>query len=242
MLQSVKVAFGRYMGHFYESLSPTTKGMQGFVNRGLSKSIVWAPARMVDAVEEMLASWQRNDTDDAPTQPAELPVIIAAMAKDYTPSGRDYTRQITADDGAWVIIPEDVKERAFDVKLIAGDIRTQVAIFAHDEPTAKSLASQLLLFIDAPSNRRFLAKYEFAGLEMDWPVQIESPDPMAQNIDIGTKNMTVLAIDIMLKVSIPIFGAPKEGQPNDGKGIPGDSVDPAGHPVVVQVNNKREDI
>lgn len=242
MLQSVKVAFGRYMGHFYDGLSPTTKGMQGFVNRGLAKSIVWAPSRMVDAVEEMLASWQRNDTDDAPTHPAELPVIVVAMAKDYTPSGRDYTRQITADDEAWVIIPDDVKERAFDVKLIAGDIRTQIAIFSHDEPTAKSIASQLMLYLDAPSNRRFQAKYDFAGQEVEWPVQLDSPEAFAQSIDIGIKNMTALAVDITLKATIPLFGAPKEGQPNDGKGVVGDMADPAGHPVVVKVNSKREDI
>jgi len=230
------------MGRFYDELSPTTKGMQGFVTRGLAKSIVWAPSRMVDTVEEMLMSWHRNDTNDSPTHPAELPVIVAAMAKDYTPSGREYTRQVTSDDEVWLIFPDDAKERAFDVKLIAGDIRTQIAIFSHDEPTAKSIASQLTLYLDAPSNRRFYAKYEFAGQEVDWPVQLDSPEVFAQNVDLGIKNMTALAVDINLKVTIPLFGAPKEGQPNDGKGTAGDFTDPSGHPVVVQVNNKREDI
>lgn len=156
MFAPIKTAFGEFMGVFYSDIVPNTKGVNAFVNRGLAKSIVWAPARMVDAAQDMLSSWQRNDTDDAPTQPAELPVIIVAIAKDYTPTGRDYTRQITADDDLWVILPDDIKERAFDLKVISGDIRVQIAIFAHDESTAKSLASQFALYIDRPLGRRFL--------------------------------------------------------------------------------------
>ncbi|SFK63477.1 hypothetical protein SAMN05216302_101119 [Nitrosomonas aestuarii] len=241
MLFPVKSAFGEYIGGFYNSLSPTTKGMTEFASRGLSKSIVWAPSRMVDTVQDMLSAWQRNDTDGTPTHPPDLPVMIAAMANDYTSTGRDVTRQITSDDELLVIFPDDVKERAFGVKVAAGDIRAQVAIFSHDEPTAKALAAQFALYIDSISNRRFYAKYEFAGYELEWPVQIEAPDVVAVPSPTESKNMAILAIDITLRASSPLFNAPKEGEPNDGKGTPGSDDDPAGYPVVVQVNSTRED-
>ena len=82
------------MGAFYAGIVPTTNGLQEYAARGLAKSIVLVPSRMVDAVEEMLSAWQRNDTDGAPTQPAKMPIIFVAIAKDYTTPGRDYARQI----------------------------------------------------------------------------------------------------------------------------------------------------
>lgn len=239
MFEPVKAAFGNYMGGFYSCLVPTTKGMQEYVTRGLAKSIVWAPARMVDAVEEMLSSWQRNDTNDAPTQPPEMPIIFVAMAKDLMPTGRDYTRQVS--EQVMAILPNDVKERAFNVRVIAGDIRAQIAICAHDEPTARSLASQFLLYIDNMENRRFFAHYTFASQDLTWPVQVESPEIPAMGVQLDVKNLTVLALDLTLRTSVPIFDAPAVGQPNDGKGTPGSITDPAGYPLVIQVDYDEKD-
>lgn len=223
------------MTEFYNSLIPTTESMTEYLGRGVAKSIAWSPSRMIDSADEMLASWQRNDTDNADTQPSKLPVIIVAMAKDYMPTSRDFGRQISESD-VWGIMPNDIKERAFGIKTIIGDIRTQIVIFAQDEPTAKSIASQFCLFIDSMSNRRFYSLYEFAGMETPWPVQLESADTPASNANPASKNLTALIIDITLKATIPLFSAPKDGEYNDGKGIPGTS-DPAGFPVVVQVND-----
>lgn len=222
------------MGLFYASVVPTTKSLTAFVTRGLAKSIVWAPSRMVDSAEDMLASWQRNDTDTTTTTPANMPVIIVAMARDYTPTSREFTRQVA--DSQMVIIPSDVKERVFGVRTMAGDVRAQIAIFAQDEPSARSLAAQFLLFLDATPNRRFTAKYPFAGQSMDWPVQVEAPDSPAMSIQTEAHNLTVLAIDITLKAEIPLFDAPKVGEPNDGKGTPGDPLDPAGYPLAGQID------
>lgn len=217
------------MGRFYAEIQPTNNTLREFTDRGLPKSIVWAPSRMIDAAEEMLSSWQRNDTDKAPTRPAKLPVIIVALAKDYTPTSRDFTRQVA--DKMLVILPGDEKERAFGLRVMSGDIRAQLAIFAHDEATARSLAAQFLLFVDSTENRRFTAQYEFAGQVLEWPVQLESPDAPAMSIATEAKNLTILALDVVLKAQIPLFDAPKAGQPNDGKGTP-NTDDPAGYPLV----------
>lgn len=233
MTLAVKAAFGRYIGAFYASLVPTTKPMQEFVSRGLDKSCVWAPGRMIDQVEEMISAWQRNDTDQGPTQPPKLPVVIVAMAKDYSPSGREYGRQIS--ESLDVILPDDEKERCFGLRVISGDIRAQLAICAADEPTAKAIASQFTLFIDASENRRFFAQYPFAGEQLPFPVQIETPEVPAISVATGNKNLTVLAVDLTLKASIPLFSKPADGQPNDGQGTPGDVTDPAGYPLVIDV-------
>ncbi|MGZ8220040.1 MAG: hypothetical protein ACXWT0_00180 [Methylobacter sp.] len=233
MFEPIKVGFGEYMVGFYGSLTPTTKAMPEFIARGAVKSLAYAPSRMVDAVEEMLAAWQRNDTDTADTKPAKLPVIIVAMAQDYMPTGRDFTRQIA--EPMEVIIPGDVKERAFGLRTVAGDIRAQIAIVAADEPTAKSIASQFSLFLDAVPNRRFHYSHTFAGAITQWPVQIEAPDVPAIAVKTGLKNVVILAIDLTLKAQIPLYDAPKAGEYNDGKGVPGTD-DPAGYPLVAQVN------
>lgn len=227
MFEPVKVALSHYVTRFYDSLVPTTKPMHEFIARGVGKSIVWAPTRMIDAATEMLDAWQRNDTDSSPTQPHKFPVMIVAMSRDYMPSGRDYTRQTT--DSQKVIIPTDPKERIFGLRTIAGDIRAQIVIFAADEPTAKSIASQFCLFTDSFENRRFNATYRFAGVNTHWAVQLETNDTPAQSIASESKNVVILTIDLTLKVQVPLFDAPKVGELNDGKGVAGTD-DPAGYP------------
>lgn len=238
MMQPLKEAFGAYMGRFYAGLVPTTKALNAYVERGLDKGILWAPARMIDAAEEMLASWQRNDTDQAPTQPTRMPIIIVAMASDYTPSARDFTVPIA--DPVMVTIPSDNKARAFGLRVIAGEVRAQIAFFAHDDATARSLAAQFVLFLDASPNRRFTARYPFAGQVMEWPVQIESSDTPAMSIQTEAKNLTILVVDVTLKAEIPLFDAPKVGEANDGKGVPGTN-DPAGYPLVQEVTGQSMD-
>ena len=221
------------MGSFYASLVPTTPALQQFTTRGLKKSILWAPARMSGAAEEMLSAWQKNGTDSATTAPPEMPVILVAMAKDYMPTGRDFTRQIA--DNIQVIVPGDAKERLFGLRVAAGDIRAQVAIFAHDTGTASSIASQFLLYLDTVHGRRFPATFTHAGVATEWPVQVESPDAPASSVPTDAKNLTILIIDLTLKASIPLYDAPAAGQPNDGQGTAGDASDPSGYPVVTQV-------
>ena len=229
MFEPVKVGLGEFLQGFYAELVPTTKDMNEFVTRGFPYCFAWAPSRMIDQVNEMLEAWQKNDTDQSTTKPHRLPVIIVAISKDYTPVMHDFGTQIS--DPIDVQFPEDPKSRYFQMKMIAGDIRAQVVIIAGDEPTAKSIAAQFSLYMDSPSRRAFHGLYPFAGIQHAYPVQIEAPDNPASSIDIGSKNMTCLAVDMTLKATVPIFMAPKVGEANDGKGIPG-SIDPAGYPLV----------
>ena len=69
MLTPVKAGFGQYMAGFHAGLMPTTPQVAAFARRSLDKSIVWAPSRMIDQAEDMLAAWFRNDTNDGTTTP-----------------------------------------------------------------------------------------------------------------------------------------------------------------------------
>ncbi len=234
MFEPVKVGLGEYLQGFYGELVATTPALKEFKKRGFSYGFAFAPSRMVDQASAMLESWQKNDTTGKPTTPAKLPVILVAMAKDYTPTGRDFNYQIT--DGLEITLPTDAKERYFKVKTIAGDLRIQLAICASDEATAKSLAAQLLLYVDSPVRRGFDAKYTFAKNDVYFPCQIEAPDSPALNVDTGSTNITILAVDFTLHCTVPLYDAPDEGEPNDGKGTGPD--DPSGFPLVNMIDQK----
>ncbi|WMC11744.1 hypothetical protein PU634_05095 [Oceanimonas pelagia] len=233
MFEPVKAGLGGFMQDFYLGLVPTTRPLTEFTARGFAQCVAWAPGRMVDKAEDMLGAWMKNDSAQAPTRPPKLPVILVGVANDYTPIAGNMGTQIA--DAIDVQLPGDDKCRFFQMRMVAGEVRAQVAIFAHDEPTAKSLAAQFLLFLSSPSRRGFDAVFPYAGVDNAFPVQIEAPDNPAMSIETGTKNLKVLAIDLTLICSIPLFSAPGEGEANDGKGIPG-TADPAGFPLVADVD------
>lgn len=234
MFQPAKVAFGELMARFYERVMPTTTALGEYAQRGFPYSVAWAPSRMVDQAEAMLDAWQRNDSKQATTTPPDLPVVLVAMAKDWTPVSPAFGKQIP--DSIPLIFPDDPKERLFRARIVSGEVRVQMAVFASDEPSAKSLAAQLLLFFDSPEQRRFWATYSFAGFSHDYPVQVEQPDPPAQRVETNSRIVTALSVDLTLIATAPIFIAPKEGEPNDGKGVPGTD-DPAGFPLVEEVTH-----
>lgn len=231
MFLPVKVGFSKYLIEFYNSLVATSSQLHEFSARGMAQSIAWCPARMIDSAEDMLAQWQRsNSTEGPPIAPNKLPVILIAMAKDHIPTSREYTRQ--SADRNLVTIPFDIKERAFGLRYLSADIRAQVAIFAADEPTARSIAAQFCLFVDKMSNRQFNAVFTFAGMDMDWGVQLETSDAPAISVQTEAKNLTILAIDLTLRAAVPLFDHPKDDEQNDGKGTDGDINDPHGYLLV----------
>lgn len=231
MFEEVKEAWGGFIQRFHDQLMPTTKIMHEFCRRDFSEAYVLAPERMIDKIEEMLASYTLNQPVNVPHTPDKIPVVITCFGRDYITTGRDYTIEVR--DKTPIIIPTDTKDRFFEIRTVAGDIRVQLAIITLDPATAKSIAAQFLLFIDSPVNRGFDAKYIFAQQNVYFPCQIEMTDSPASNIDTGSKNLTVLAIDINLHCTIPLYNAPTQDQPNDGKGT-GPS-DPSGYPLVNEI-------
>lgn len=212
MLEPVKIAFGQYMGRYFESIVPTTKPLKAFIERPLHEAIAFAPARMVDAAQEMLALWQKANFSGQPTKGyGKMPAIMCAIAKDYTSTARDFARQLP--DMHTVDIGGENQETIAKLRVIAADIRAQVAFFAMDTPTAQALAGQFALFIDHVQNRRFFAHYDFGNVKhMHWPVQIETPEVFASNIAVEAKNLTILTADLTLRAHIPLFEHQKQSK------------------------------
>lgn len=234
----IKAAFGRYLGRFYtEHLVADTPALAEFRARGFAKSAVWAPGRMVDQVEEMLSSWRKNDNAGTDTPHPYLPVMIAAMSKDYMPAPADFGRPMV--NPVDVIIPSDVKRRVFKMRSVVADIRTQVAICAPEDPSARSIAMQLQMFSASTENRRFHSIYRLAGMDDHWPVSLETPDVQAVNTSVGeAKNLTILTVDFQLRATVPMLTYPASG--GDGKGS-GTGDDPDGYLVVVQATGTNAD-
>lgn len=222
----LKQAFSEYMARFYAGLYPDTKAMQEYTARGIARSIIWAPDRMVDAAEDMLASYRKNANGPAGTN-SLLPVIIVAMAKDYIPTGGDWggrqvgRRLVSLVEGGSV----------YGYRQAMGDIRTQVVIIAAESATARSLAAQFCLFVAEIQNRRFYCAHEWGQYRLQMPCMLENPDLYFSAVPTEQPNITLLAADITLKATFPYLDAPKPDEPNDGSGN-----NPPGYPLVAQVD------
>lgn len=227
----LEIAFGGYMGRFYAQLNADTPAMAEYIKRGLSKSIVWAPGRMVDSVEEMLAEWRKNDNAGGPSDSAFLPVIICAMSKDFTPSMADWG--VASRSAIDVCSPDDPHQRTFKVRTSANDYRVQIAMIAPEGATAHSLAVQFNMWAngdDIGGGRRFTARHMHADVAHDFPAVLEEIDIGAVDAKVEQKNITILVADMTLRAVVPIFKAPGAGEANDGKPAP------AGYPVVLEYN------
>lgn len=228
----IKAAFGRYLGGFYAQVIGDTPAVAEFAQRGFSRSAVWAPGRMVDQVEEMLAAWRKNDTELHAKPNPYLPVMIAAMSNDFTPAPTEYVRPLA--DAAYVRLPGDQKGRVFKLRVAVAAVKTQVAICAQDPGSAKSIAMQLDLWCKESRNRRFYARFPLAGFDEPWPVTLEMPELMAVPTPQDVKNLTVLTVDIDMHATVPMLMHPAQGAADaDGKGT-GTEADPDGYLVVTE--------
>ncbi|MAD95833.1 MAG: hypothetical protein CMB99_00755 [Flavobacteriaceae bacterium] len=223
-LQPFQVGLGEYLGRFHASIVPLTKQVEEFANRPQTQAMAFASGRMVDDAQKMVDQY-RSDTGNGKTPGTRLPAIIVAMDPEVVPTGRDFVNQVSTDQ--YVRFSES-DTRVFKLRTMAIDQRVQVAIAAHEPATAKAIAAQLLLFMDA--DRYIYPQYEFAGHTRRWRAMIETPESPASRVDTEEANLTLLAIDLVLKATIPIYTAPAPGEPNDGS-----SLTPPGYPVVNEV-------
>lgn len=249
-MDAIKNGLGQWLGRWFTQIAPMTPALQEYVKRPLAKAIAMAPGRMIDEAQSMLELWHRNDTNRGPTTPAMLPMCLVAMARDMTPTGRE--RDISLSTPVNVVIPGDGRERVFELRTLAREYRVQLVFAANDPNSAAALAEQFVLWIERPMHQVFEAPWTFAGITVPWPVQLQTSDTLAMNIATGTKNLTLLALDITLCATEPIYRAPgaNEGYidgsgdigtngPGSGTGMegngPGDH-NPDGFPVLRQIN------
>lgn len=236
---SIREGIGHYMGRFYSGLVADTKDLQEYVSRGLERSVFIVPDRMVDAVEEMLASYQKNrnnvtapPSEAGPYKPGEnalFPVIFVALAKDIDGADAAFGQRMV--DRCMVQIDDAPDASVYGYRQAMGGQRVQIAILAAESNTAKSIAAQFAHFVGVIPNRRFKAPFRWGQYTLQMPVMLESSDLVFSPVATENKTMTILVTDIQLKVTIPYLDAPKAGEDNDGS-----SNNPPGYPVVQRID------
>lgn len=222
-----KEGIGWYMVNWFNKLYADTPALKDFRSRRVAQAIQWAPSRMLDQVESMLAQYRKNE-NGPPGASTKLPVMLLATDDDFLGTGADFGGHHTGFErvqiltgGSWYDYRQDMHDR-----------RIQVAIIASDIDTAKSLAAQLSAYMQEPHHRYMDAKYVFGQYEIPAAMQLETKRIDWMKVETDQKNIKILAADIALKCIVPILRAPAEDEPNDGT-----TNVPPGFPVVKKVHN-----
>lgn len=215
-MDNVKSAIGAWLVRWHGQIAPTLPAVQEFAARPVDKAVVLVPGRMIDAAQDMVNLWTRNDTDKGPSKPPKLPVVLLACARDMMPAGRDWGRDQASELD--VVLSGDPQERVFKVRSQLMDQRCQLVVAAHEPDAAKSIAAQFALWAQEYGNKRSSVPWAFAGQQISWGMQLESDDFMAALVPTEAKNLTLLALDFTFKVSIPYYRAPVKPEDFDGKG------------------------
>lgn len=215
MFEPVMAGLGEVLRAFHSNMVPSSKSARRFARAGFSDVVQLVPQseRMIDALNELLARPRLS-----------APVLLAALDTDWIPANAH-----AVSDTANVTFPLDTKDRQFKVRTMDGEIRAQLAFCASGRRAAEQLAAQFAGHLEA-MGLDFHAAHEFAGLWHGLPAMIEIPENPAISVDTGSRTASAVAINLALRVTVPLFMAPQPGEPNDGKGVPGTN-DPAGYPV-----------
>lgn len=213
MFEPVMAGFSQILREFHNNVTPLNKPLRRFARAEFSDAFSFPSGRMVDALEGLLASPRLG-----------APVVLAALDTDWVPGSAQ-----AVSDTANAEFPLDPKRRQFKVRTVDGEIRAQLAFCAQDKRTAQQLAAQFAEHLES-TGLDFYAAHEFAGLWHALPARVVIPETPAISVDTGRRTLAVVAINLALRVTVPLFMAPKPGEPNDGKGVPGTN-DPAGYPA-----------
>lgn len=228
--QQQQAAFGQYLVRWFATINADTLALDEYKARPVAEAIKWAPSRMIDAAEDMLEQYRKNENGEAGAS-TKLPVILVASDDDFVGTGADWgghhiERRLLQieENGSWYGHRELMHDRRF-----------QIVIAASEGDTAKSLAAQLSWYMKQLSNRYMDAIYQFGQYQVPAPIQLEGNriDWMLVKTD-GVKNLKMLAADITIKCTVPMFDAPAEGEANDGT-----TNNPPGYPLVKVVDSQQ---
>lgn len=221
-------AFSAYMIDWFKGLYADTAAVTEFKSRAVAEAIKWAPSRMIDEAEGMLAQYRKNE-NGPPGKTSKLPIILLATDDDFLGTGADSGGQHTGrevvqieEGGSW-----------YGYRQIMHDRRIQVVIIANEGQSAGSIAAQLAAYVERPSKRYMNAFYQFGQYNVPAPMTlaIKAIDWMSVKTD--AKNIKILAGDLTFRCIIPVFDAPAVDEANDGT-----TNNPPGFPLVTVVKSQ----
>lgn len=221
-------AFSRYMIDWFNGIYADTAAVGEFKRRAVAEAIKWAPSRMIDEAEGMLAQYRKNE-NGPPGKSTKLPIILLATDDDFLGTSADKGGLHTGrelvqieEGGSW-----------YGYRQIMHDRRIQVVIIASEGQSAGSLAAQLGAYMERPSKRYMNASYTFGQYCVPAPMTLDINRIDWMSVKTDAKNIKILAGDVTLRCIIPVFDAPGEGEPNDGT-----DRNPPGFPLVSVVQSQ----
>src|SRR5450830_842080 len=93
MLMPVKMALSKYMTNWYSGLYASTPSLDEFVARGISRSIMYVPGRMLDDAEKMLELYRKASMGLTGAN-SLFPIVLIAMAKEWVPVAEAFGHQV----------------------------------------------------------------------------------------------------------------------------------------------------
>jgi hypothetical protein len=223
----IRAAWGLYMNRWFAELYANTKAVELYRQKPFAQAVMWAPSRMIDAAQDMLAAYRKNVNAPEGTN-AMFPIVLMAVDENFMGTGADWGGDHIArrllqinEGGSWYGYQHSMMDQ-----------RLQVVIIGSEGASTKSLAAQLATFIKRPSNRHFKASYAFGEYSIPAPITLETNRIDWMDVKTDLKNIKILAADIMLKCTMPVLDAPADGEPNDGT-----QNNPPGYPVVQEVQH-----
>lgn len=241
-LDPMCIAVGQYLCRFMFSLKPLTVSLKEFKKRineeDVGRSVIYAPARLIDKVEESLDLYLANDPGmGQASRSAKFPVVLYGFSKDLMPTGRDYTLDIV--EPVPIILPDDPKQRVFHLSQVTNDVEYQIIFFANDVQTCMAMATQFNMFVQRIENHRMNSVYHFAGQALEFPIQLDNFKIGFSNVTPeGIKNLTVYRTEgLILKVTIPIFDYPLNSSPDSDQQGDDTYDNPSGYRTVTSIEN-----
>jgi len=223
----IRAAWGQYMNRWFDELYANTKAVELYRQKPFSQAVMWAPSRIIDAAQDMLAAYRKNVNGPEGAN-AMFPIVLMAVDENFMGTGADWggdhiARRVLQirEGGSWYGYQHSMMDQ-----------RLQVVIIGSEGTSPKSLAAQLSTFIKRPSNRHLKAVYAFGEYEIPAPITLETNRIDWMDVKTDLKNVKILAADIILKCTMPVLDAPAEGEPNDGT-----THNPPGYPLVQVVQH-----
>jgi len=219
LITPVKAAVGAWLASFHAQAYPDTPANAEWVARDPKQACAFARGRMVDSVGDMIASYQKNANNTPKVSTAAvLPILLAAIADEYTETPTDQGRMGGATQE--VIFPFDTAKRIFHVRTVPADFRMQVAIAASEQPSVLSLIGQLAAWSVTNYRATAIYPFDYLGVTFPWPVRIVPGERMSIATPLG-EQIVVMTMDFTVRVAMPMIYTPKAGDAIDIATPPG---------------------
>lgn len=206
----LKTAFANHWVKAMGEILPVTRELENLIARKPEHRAYIVADRMIDDVEKLLAKYHQSEKDGEYGIHAPLPVMLIAFAKDNNPISKDRGRASARWEYVQLDCSGDKSAPFYKWRLDYVEKRVQIAFFAKTSESAKSITSQMRLFLQRFQNYRFPVTWHFGGYDFNLTATIQEIPVVDMVADLPNRqNLTVLTWDLIVEFQIPYIQAPR---------------------------------